>query len=60
MDNGVRCALEGSWTTQATVNGWRNEYIRADGSARSLILDRGSTTCRSASNLYSHALSRIR
>lgn len=44
MDNGVRCALEGSWTTQATVNGWRNEYIRADGSAGSLLLDRGSLT----------------
>ncbi|MBK1879743.1 Gfo/Idh/MocA family protein [Pelagicoccus mobilis] len=39
MDNGVRFALEGSWTVQAGISTWRNEYIRADCSYGSLLLD---------------------
>lgn len=39
MDNGVRCALEGSWTVRAGINTWRDEYFRADGSEGSLLLD---------------------
>ncbi len=46
MDNGVRCALEGSWTVQAGISTWRDEYIRADGSKGSLLLD-----CRELSAL---------
>lgn len=39
MDSGVRCALEGSWTVQAGINTWRDEYFRADGSEGALLLD---------------------
>jgi len=39
MDNGVCCALEGSWTVRAPISTWRDEYIRADGSAGALLLD---------------------
>ena len=38
-ENGIRCALEGSWTVQAGINTWRDEYIRADGSEGALQLD---------------------
>ena len=38
-ENGVRCALEGSWTVQAGISTWRDEYIRADGSRGALQLD---------------------
>ena len=40
MDNGVRCVLEGSWSVRAAVAPWRDEYIRADGTEGSLLLDR--------------------
>lgn len=40
MDNGVRCVLEGSWSARAGLATWRDEYIRADGEAGSLLLDR--------------------
>jgi len=39
MDNGVRCVLEGSWATRTGLATWREEYIRADGEAGSLLLD---------------------
>ncbi|TVR50693.1 MAG: gfo/Idh/MocA family oxidoreductase [Puniceicoccaceae bacterium] len=39
MDNGARAVLEGSWTLRAVTHSWRNEYIRADGSEGSLLLD---------------------
>jgi|GEM_PF-3657450 len=40
MDNGVCCVLEGSWSVRAALAPWRDEYIRADGSSGSLLLDR--------------------
>ena len=39
MDNGVRCVHEGSWSSRADLAHWRDEYIRADGDAGSLLLD---------------------
>lgn len=39
MENGVCCALEGSWTMRASRNGWGSEYFRADGDKGSLLMD---------------------
>ena len=41
MDNGVRCQLESSWAVQATINGWGQEYLRADCEHGALVLDQG-------------------
>ncbi|MFP4203567.1 MAG: Gfo/Idh/MocA family protein, partial [Opitutales bacterium] len=46
-ENGVRCALEGSWTVRAGISTWRDEYIRADGSRGALQLD-----CRRLEHLH--------
>ncbi len=40
MENGVCCALEGSWSVQAGISTWRDEYFRADGSKGALQLEK--------------------
>lgn len=58
MDNGVCFVLEGSWTVQAGINTWRNEYIRADGDAGALLLDHQRLTRLSGSEMEPEGLRR--
>ncbi len=40
MENGVKCFYEGAKANASTMNGWTNEYFRAECEAGSLELDR--------------------
>jgi len=40
MENGVRCFYEGAKANASTMNGWTNEYFRAECEAGTLELDR--------------------